>query len=397
MKKTRTCLSYFGGVVLAFGILAASVGTAFAAEFIVPEGDNGNVTVTAESEHKNLYVVGANVLVNSKISGDLYVAGGNVTVEGDVESDIDAAGGTVYLNGLVGGDVRVLGGNITINNAVAGDLVIMGGTVTVSEKATVGGDVIVLGGEVNLQSAVAGRLLARTDRFTLNGPVAGPADIQSNMSVEFGQKASVGSGSKYKAPKEAEISNAETLGSINYEVLTIKQGQRNAAKSFTGIMTIGFLIKLIAMIIAALVLYKLLPKTSQKLVEATHDRFWHNLLIGFLFLVVGPIAFVILLLVFVGFYSAIILLVAWILILILAALLAQVYTGAWLMKYFTKKETLHIDWQAIVIGTVVLSLVALIPFIGWLIMAILFLVATGAMLRMLYHVMQSQQTSAMVE
>lgn len=373
-------------------LLLGSFNFAQAATFIGPRPEDANVTVSSDQEHRNLYVAGGNVLVNSQTLGDLYVAGGNVTVEGDVEQDLVALGGSVYLNGAVGGDLRVAGGNITINDNVAGDLIVLSGTVIVSEKASIGGDVVALGGEVNMNAPVAGSLTAYADRIAVNNRIEKQSKIDATQQVSFGEKAVFGAGVVYKAPREAEITNRSQLGDVRYEQRTNNR-QGRTMTAFAGIASLGYVVKILAMILAALALWKLFPRTTDKLITNTHNRFWMNMLVGFLFIVVGPIALAILLLVMIGFYAAIILFVFWLLVIIVGALLAQVYVGSWLVRYFNKRPELVVDWQAVVIGVVVLSLISLVPAIGWLIMALLLFAAIGGMLRALQGQIRSEQNA----
>ena len=172
------------------------------------------MTVSSSEQHKNLYVVGGNVLVNSNTTGDLIVAGGNVTIEGTVEGDIMVAGGTVYINGAVGGDVRAVGGTLTLNSSVGGDVVVAGGTLIANEKATVGGDLYAAGGEMTLLGAVAGQVRVRADRLTINAAMPGNVELKAMQSISFGGKTVFGNVAKYKAPAEAQVENGASLGRI---------------------------------------------------------------------------------------------------------------------------------------------------------------------------------------
>src|SRR6185369_10600939 len=94
------------GAVSLLGLMVAS--TVYAAEFIAPEkGGNGNISVPTSAVHKNLYVAGGSVTIDSNVAGDLFVGGGMVTVNGSVEKDLFVGGGNISLNGQVGDDLRV--------------------------------------------------------------------------------------------------------------------------------------------------------------------------------------------------------------------------------------------------------------------------------------------------
>src|SRR3989344_3003471 len=134
MKKILALLTLLGLVVI--------IPVAYAAEFMAA-GKDGNISIGSSETHRNLYIAGGNVSVNSPISGDLFAAGGGVNITGNVEQDLFAAGGNINVAGNVGGDARVAGGSIVLNNPVGGDLLVAGGNVSLSERAIIGGDLVV--------------------------------------------------------------------------------------------------------------------------------------------------------------------------------------------------------------------------------------------------------------
>ncbi len=367
------------GIVMVSGVSAVR-----AAEFVIPQ-ENGNVTVSSSEQHKNLYVVGGNVLVNSNTTGDLIVAGGNVTIEGTVEGDIMVAGGTVYINGAVGGDVRAVGGTLTLNSSVGGDVVVAGGTLIANEKATVGGDLYAAGGEMTLLGAVAGQVRVRADRLTINAAMPGNVELKAMQSISFGGKTVFGNVAKYKAPAEAQVENGASLGGLQFERFSANEtAHKDRAGMVAGIVTLGFVIKLLAVIVAALVLQKLFPGQSSSLVTSLAHKFWMSLGIGLIAMIATPLIAIALMLSMVGFYVALIVLVAWILLILLSCLLGAVFVGAWLVKLLGKKTEFTVDWQAVVIGVVVVEIVYLIPILGFLVMAILVLASMGTLVRSIY-------------
>ena len=91
MKKI---LAGSAAIVLGLGMFSA----VFAADFIPVSHDEQNVTVSSTETHKNPYVAGANVTVDSNTVGDLAVAGGMIVLNGPIEQDVLAAGGTIISN-----------------------------------------------------------------------------------------------------------------------------------------------------------------------------------------------------------------------------------------------------------------------------------------------------------
>lgn len=371
--------------VTAAVMLLSSISFVTAAEFVAPESDEGNLVLASGEVYNNLYAVGGNVTINSNITGDLIVAGGNVTIEGSVEKDLIVAGGTVYVNGAVGEDLRVAGGNVTINGTIGGDLLAAAGSLLVSERSNIGGDAVFTGGEVDLSAPVTGRLKASGGNVTINSAITGEAEIVADSKVTFGSAAVLGANAVYKAPEQATIRDGAQVSEVRYEEYSRADRGKGNAGAIASIFTIGFLIKLAAMIIAALVLFKMFPRTANTMVNNLGNHPWLSLLVGFIAMIVAPIAAVLLFISLIGFYLGLIILAIWIAYMIVSALLAAVFIGVWITKQLVKKDTLVVDWQSIVIGVVVLGIISVIPVIGWLFILLVWLAAFGTILRFIYH------------
>jgi hypothetical protein len=132
------------------------------------------VTVTAdETVNGDLYLLAGTATMDGTVDGDLLALGGTVQVNGTVTGDLLAAGGTVTVVGSVEGDVRTAGGQVTISGPVGEDVVAAGGQTTISSGGTVGGDLIVSGGQVSVAAAVAGSIEGTAGTYSRTGPAPG--------------------------------------------------------------------------------------------------------------------------------------------------------------------------------------------------------------------------------
>lgn len=368
---------------------------ASAAEFLSPADNQGNVTLSSTETHHNAYVAGGSVFVNSATTGDLYAAGGNLTIEGTVEQDLVVAGGTITVNGTVGGDVRVAGGNVTINSKVGGDLVVAGGTVIVSEKGSVGGDAMVAGGTVNFDGAVGANMKIRAGEVTINSPVFGTVDVVADKSLTFGSKAAIAGSIKYKGTQEAVVKDGAAISHVDFQKEE-GRGDRGhgAGRMLAGIITLAFFVKIVGIILFGLLLLKIYPRTTRTLVQNMRANPWHNMLLGFVGLIVMPIAAVILMITLVGIYVAFLVLLVWLILALITSVIACIYAGAWVIKMINKKSEMVVDWQALVVGTVVLVIISIVPILGVLIFIALMLMAFGATLRHANAHIKDEQDSA---
>jgi hypothetical protein len=367
LKVIAICL-----VILA--TLMVATGPALAAEFISPSKGTGSVTVGPE-EHRNVYTAGGNVNVSGRVAGDLVAAGGMVTVNAPIESDLIAAGGTLLINNPVGGDARLAGGNITVNSAVTGDLVIGGGNVTIASGASVGGDLISGTGNLEVHAPIAGKVMSSGGSIYINSAVTGEVQIYAEK-LTFGPQAQVTGRIVYKGPQEAVIDNGARVSAIEFTRVD-KKGV--SAGGLAAIWTLGFLISLLACFVAAWIANHFYTGRVAGIANAIYDRPLKYFGLGFAALILAPILVVILFITFVGYYVALIVLVTYAFLLVVSGLMAVIFVGSALWQWFKKSPQMEFSWRTALLGAVVMSLLKLIPFVGWIICFIIMLMAFGAL------------------
>lgn len=380
MKKFRFL------IILCLFLGLQTVFSARAAEFVKPLKNEPNVSVSASETHKNLYVAGSNVTVDGNILGDLTVVGALVNVVGDVEKEVLAAGGTVLLNGRIGDNVRVAGGTVTVSGPIGGDLLLAAGNAVISKNAAIAGDLVVGAGNLNLDAPVKGSLKIAGQNLVINSKVEGNVEIYvsgrngKQGSLVFGPNAEVLGKISYQGPEKAVIQDGAKIGNIEYQQISVNNGWK---KQLATLVTAAFLIKLIAFVIAGLLLVRFKKNWLLGVFESAQTHPWSNLGIGLVGLLVVPIATIILFFSLIGFYLGIVLALSFALALVLANLTAALFAGYFIFRLLTKSKAADINWQAVVIGSALLLLVAFIPVLGWLVYLLLLLLVFGAILRIL--------------
>jgi len=335
----------------------------------------GNVVVSGEEIFHNLYVGGGSVVINKNILGDLFAAGGAINVASEIEEDLFAAGGNVTVAGPVGGDARLAGGNIAINAPVGGDALLAGGTILIGGNADVGGDLWAAGGAVNITSDVAGNVKVAGGEIFINAKIGGQLQVQSEKLV-FGPLSDVQGSINYTGTEEAVIQEGAQIGNIEY-----KHFQGNKKIPSFGNFKVFVLVKFLALLIAGLILLKLFGKTSQEIVSSGYERFWSNAGIGLAGMIVVPIVSVLLMITVIGFYAAFVLLAWFFLMIFLGALYSVMLLGAILEKFIRKEKDVWLSWMTILWGAIAGAVIGLIPFVGWLVICLFYLVGFGTLLR----------------
>jgi cytoskeletal protein CcmA (bactofilin family) len=374
--KTKTNKLFLSVLVLGFIFTMSFPAMSQAAEF---KAGQTYSLYKDEIISGNLYAAGSNVTIDGNVDGDLHAVGGNILINGRVRDDLFAAGGTINVISEVGQDLRLAGGNIVVNNKVNGDLVVAGGTIELTSNSFTRGDVMIAGGSVNINGPIEGNLTVKGGDVTINSEVKGRVSIAAGNKFNIGSRAIINNDLNYTSPLEAQIdSNAKISGKVSYTPLPVKNRDKGGKTAFSAILTFFWIAKLLALIICALIIFYFFRKETIQVADKAWENFARYFLRGFIMLFLTPIAIVIMLITLVGMPLALMALFSYLVFLLLAGILSGVLFGRVLYQLLERKLATSVTWENIVVGILILMLVGLIPFIGWVIVFIFFLVSLGS-------------------
>ena len=351
---------------------------------------SGNVADISKGEwvDGDAYVAGGNIISSADLPGDLVAAGGNMYITGKVGQNLTAAGGTISLMSAVGERARLAGGNITIGGDVGRDLLVAGGMVHILPGATIKGDLYAGAGVVVVDGNVLGNVRATGGTVILNGSVSGTVDVQADERVVFGKLAAFARQVTYASPQEADAAGAMFQGGVNYRKIEAK-AMRSASwwtrpdkGKVLGAMAVMFLIRFAAMLLAVLLGLRYFRKQLEAVSESAVTQFGSRLGMGFLVLVIGPILTIALFITIVGSVLGFLTLAVYGLLVLLAKVAAGAVMGAFLWRWFAKQKKVALNWKAVTVGTLIIQLIWLIPILGWLAGALVFLATLGAVAKL---------------
>lgn len=346
-------------------------------------GDSATVG-TNETVAGDVYDTGSTVSMLGNVQGDFVAAGGTIAVQGPVDQSLLAAGGTLTLLGPVADDIRAAGGNIVIGGKVVGDVVVAGGTVHILQGAVIGGDVVAAGGSISIDGAVGGKVYARGGQLTINGPVGKGIDAQVRT-LRVGPAAQVAGGITYTAESEAVIaSSSKVEGAVTFTQSTsTKMGMGGVKSSFFGFIAFLALAKFVGLAILALLGLWLFKGFVTDVSKRSVARLGMSTLLGFVAMVVTPLACVVVAITGIGIYVAIAGMFAYGLFLFVGGALAMPVAGAILSRMFLK--TVTVDWKWTLLGVLAFIVLTVIPVIGWIIEFVIYFMALGALLMVLHE------------
>lgn len=363
--------------IVIFGGLVALL-PSFAFATYVAGGDA--VTSPVSQTSQNMYLVGGTVSASNPVAGDLIVAGGTVVSSGNVEKDAFIVGGNISAVGGSVEDLRIIGGNITVGKKVMGEVMIAGGQITLTADTQIENDSYIAGGTVVFSGTEKGNLTLVGGNIRIDGTVDGNLKIKGAEKVTFGSSATVKGIVEYSAPNEAVIETGAQLTNtpLFKKIETARKGTKTAPAGLFAFLGITFFLKFIATLAAAYLLWYLCKKGMVSAIEETHEKFWKVLLRGFGIMVLVPAATIILLFTVIGWIPAVVMLLVYVAMLILATPTASIIAASIVLRMFKKNHT-NLTWYHILLGFAVLKLVALIPVVGWLACFIVYLSALGSL------------------
>lgn len=292
---------------------------------------------------------------------DVVIFGDNYTLEEDeeIEGELFVYGGNVTLKegSEVKGNVHVFGGNLEVYGEIDGDVTVWGGNVTLHSDAVIRGDLRVIGGNVN-----------RKEGSDVRGSVIeGMPSIPSIPEIPSVPEVP-------RVPKVPRVPNIpEPRIVYKYRDGGFLSGVGDFFRTIFGILIITVLGILVVVFI---------PRHTDTVAEAMVKAPVQSLGSGVIAFIAIPIAAVVLAItVCLSPVSVVLLLVSGV-GLLFGWIAAGLLFGTKLLRALSKKEPNSV--AAVAIGLPVLSVLGMIPCVGWLISLVLWVWSFGAVVYSLF-------------
>lgn len=345
--------------------------------FDVRSGDTVTIA-SGEVIDDDLYVAGKTIIIDGTINGDLCAAAQTITVDGAVNGSFMAAGETVNVNGEVAHAVRAVGETLNIVGNVAGDVLFGGASLNVSSAAEIGGDLLFGTGTARVNGPVEGDISGAVGEATLTSGVGGDVKLKVDT-LTIGSTANIKGNLVYTSEEEANIqSGADIGGMTSHKLPEVKERPSETASPFSGVWgkVTGFLMALVAGVIIVL----LFPRRLASIAESIRTGPWLSLGWGAVILFATPIAAIIVCVTVIGIPAGLIALALYGMGIYLSQIPVGLFIGRWIIGRFREVESKAILVGALAAGLVILSLLRLIPYVGFFIGLAVVLFGLGAVL-----------------
>lgn len=397
LRKGRHSIRNMWLIGVCIGLLGLIVTpTALSAEFI----DGGEVYRLAAGDaiEDDLYVAAREIHIDGTVQGDLVAAGALVEVNGTVTGDAMLAGAGIVINGEIQDDARLAGASVAVAGTIGDDLLAGGGGdtggfsfpiagqpmpqgVRLAEEAQVGGDALLFGGEGEIAGTIDGNLTTGMGSQVLAARVAGDTELHGDT-IQVRDTAQVGGMLQYTSDERIAISEG-----VAADVEFIERTEDRPASPTT--VVLNWLLRTILILagfaLAGWLLLRLAPGFLVAPARAIDKQPGRASLLGvlvtllFIFVPLASALLVFLMILFWGWFPGIVMGLFLFGGLALAWFLSPLVTGLWLGRRLTTalgRDASNL--AALLIGVLIIVLLGRIPFVGWFVYLISFILALGA-------------------
>jgi len=365
---------------LAAFLIVTLLVTLTAAPILAFDARSGATITIASGEvvDDDLYVAAETVTVDGTVNGDLWAAANTITINGIVNGSVMAAGNKININGDVTHAVRAVGESININGSVGGDVLAGCRGLHIASTAEIGGDLLFGADSVGIDGPIEGDIKGGGSEVTIRDAVGGNVELEVK-SLTILSTASIGGDLTYSSAEEADIqSGAQIAGATTHNVPEVKE---DGAGMFPFAPFSGLLAKLTSFLmafVAGLILIFLAPRRLRSIVDAIGSRPGPSAGWGALIVFVTPIAALLVCVTIIGISAGVIALALYGIGLYLAQIPVGLFIGRWIIGRFRAVESKGAMVGALAVGLVILKLLSLIPYFGFVVGFVVALFGLGA-------------------
>ena len=332
-----------------------------------------------------LFKAADSIYLQSQVDGDVFLFAGEAVVDATISGDLIIVAGQADVKGEISNDVRIVAGQTNFDAQVGGNVSLAGAQVTLKPNSIINNSLVIAAGLIDYTGKALNNAWFNAARIRFNGQAAkdvfinaGAVDIYSdtvingNLKITYGEKPVISN----RALISGDLIEEKTLpaeGRPSFK--DFKPQPFSSVKKITAFMVIQKLVGLTVNVLIGWLLITLLPGLAQKLVKISRRQSGSAIGWGFLTLLLTPIIGLIFTISLIGTPLGVLTFLYYALSLYLAQLVSGLIIGNHLLKDNKFKK----PCQGLLLGIVILSILKLIPFLGWIAYFILILFGLGTL------------------
>jgi cytoskeletal protein CcmA (bactofilin family) len=350
----------------------------------------------------DLYLAGNSIRFESQITGDLIGACQDFVYSGQSQGGVNWAARHINIIGPVAGSVRAFAQTIEINSIIGRNLIVFAQSVNLGPSTDIARDASLFGSQVSFEGKVSGKMKIDGERIKISGIVEGDLTINA-LELEVSPNTVINGRLIYKSPNEAKIpAGAVIQGEIKWlrQDKEAKSEKYHAFRSITS-MIMGFmLINIIAsiaifilslflgniviipliylsLIASGLITLGLTKNKATKCVAIMKERPWVSIGLGFVIMLIFPLAIGLTIITLIGIPIAVLILFGCGILMFLGAIYTALYIGSLLCKLAGIKKQ-EPSLVCLLLGIFTLTSASLIPVLGILVILVTLMFGLGA-------------------
>ncbi|MBQ3261138.1 hypothetical protein IJH29_00540 [Candidatus Saccharibacteria bacterium] len=380
-KKSKIFSSVLLGVAT---FMTLSFASAHKPVFACGSDENGEMLtnckealITPVSESSFIYAESGSEVTSEKSIPHSYFLAGNQIASNDIVKGLAAyAGNLVNFSGYA--EYAALAGNsITVSGKVLNDLFVAGNAVELGEDASIGRDVFGAASTILIKSNLHGNVFIGGDRLVLEN-----VTIDGDLSAEFSEIVIKGRSSisgTFRYNEDARITGLSDLSSGATETYSSLSGNVSFISSLE-----NRLLFLLGRLLVTIILVALAPKFVKKLLSRFSAKdSWKDLAIGLGLLLGVPLAVLFAAITVIGLPLALVGLGFYVFIIYLSHSVTGGLVGELIATKLLSKPKLN-SMLKFVMGTCLVILLGLIPYVGGLITAVSLCFGFGYFMRTIF-------------
>lgn len=356
-------------LLLALLLLLTSATTCFA---IGVHSQETYVLASGEIHDGDLLVSGRKVIIEGTVVGDVYAFAENILVSGKVTGDLLTFSRNTEIRGEVDGNIRAFTDQLTIDGHVTRNLTLFAQYLSLSELGEIDGNILTLAKSVDLKGRLGREFNGAVAELRITGEVGRGIPMLRVGQLHIEPTAHINGDVHYASPHAATIApEANISGEVTFHQVHPKPERK---KSFFWPLFLTFA-SLISTLLIWLVIRYLFPSSLSAIHRTLQDRWASKLGVGFVLLLALPMLLLVLVITLIGIPLAITLAAGTGVMLYVA----KVFIGSWAGIRLTER----LGWRispllAELLGVVVVSLLVQLPFVGWVLAAVIWALFFGA-------------------
>lgn len=363
------------------------MGALLFADGALPLQEGGALVLPAgQVYHGNYFATGSSVEISGTVDGDVYVLAEQLVIDGIINGDVLATAGSIDISGKVMHNCRLAGGQILISGIVGGNISSAAGNLQLLPSASVGGGLVATAGNTDLSGNIDGDVTIAASNMRVASQISG--SLQGYVGhMRITSKTVIGGNLDYRSNTEAWIDPAAVIrGTIMYRpsfVHHLIQGTW-IHKMLVGTKVLTILMNMIYTLVIGLVLLKWFPGNLDAALRSLKNHPVKSLAVGFMLLIVLPLAVIVLLMTVLGVPFALTLMA----VNIIGFYTAKVYSIFWASHaVFAKFNIKHRRFFGFFCGVLLYFCLTAIPVAGTLIafVAMLFGLGSGILAQRTSH------------